>query len=44
MTTRQQLEDRPSTASSLADTVRTGLEKAFADVRKALLETKNKLG
>jgi chromosome segregation ATPase len=40
---RRQLEDRASTASSLADTVRTGLENAFAEVRKALLETKNKL-
>ncbi len=40
---RQQLEDRASTASSLADTVRTGLENAFAEVRKALLETKNRL-
>ncbi len=41
---RRQLEDRTSTASSVADTVRTGLENAFAEVRKALLETKNKLG
>ena len=40
---RQQFEDRASTASSIADTVRTGLENAFAEVRKALLETKNKL-
>jgi hypothetical protein len=40
---RQQLEDRASTASSLADTVRAGLENAFAEVRKALLETKNRL-
>ncbi len=41
---RRQVEDRASTASSMADTVRTGLETAFAEVRKALLETKNKLG
>jgi hypothetical protein len=27
----------------VADTVRTGLEKAFDDVRQALLESKNKL-
>jgi hypothetical protein len=40
---RRQLEDRASTASSLADTVRTGLENAFAEVSKALLDTKNKL-
>jgi multidrug resistance efflux pump len=40
---RQQLDDRASTASSLADTVRTSLENAFAEVRKALLETKDKL-
>jgi predicted nucleic acid-binding Zn-ribbon protein len=39
---RRQFEDKTSTASSLADTVRTGLENAFAEVRKALLETKNK--
>jgi hypothetical protein len=43
MTIRQQLDDRASTASSLADTVRTSLENAFAEVRKALLETKDKL-
>jgi predicted nucleic acid-binding Zn-ribbon protein len=40
---RRQFEDRTSSATSLADTVRTGLENAFAEMRKALLETKNKL-
>ncbi len=40
---RRQFEDATSTASSAADTVRTGLENAFKEVRKALLETKNKL-
>ncbi|HXP18741.1 MAG TPA: hypothetical protein VN840_03745 [Streptosporangiaceae bacterium] len=40
---RRQLEDATSTASSMADTVRTGLETAFKDVRKALLESRRKL-
>ena len=40
---RKQFEDRASTATSVADTVRTGLENAFAELRKALLETKSKL-
>jgi predicted nuclease with TOPRIM domain len=40
---RRQLEDTISTASNVADTVRTGLENAFNDVRKALLESKSKL-
>jgi chaperonin cofactor prefoldin len=40
---RRQFEDATSTASSVADTVRTGLEKALNEVRKALLESKNKL-
>ena len=40
---RRQFEDATSTASSVADTVRTGLENAFKEVRKALLESKNKL-
>ena len=39
---RRQFEDTISTASSVADTVRTGLENAFSDVRKALLESKRK--
>lgn len=39
---RRQFEDRTSTASSMADTVRTGLENAFAELRKALLETRSK--
>ena len=40
---RRQLEESARTASSVADTVRTGLEKAFDDLRSALLESKNKL-
>jgi predicted nucleic acid-binding Zn-ribbon protein len=40
---RRQFEDTISTASSAADTVRSGLENAFNDVRKALLESKSKL-
>lgn len=40
---RRQLEQSVTTASSVADTVRSGLEKAFDDLRKALLESKNKL-
>ena len=40
---RKQFEERASTASGLADSVRTGLENAFAEVRKALLEAKDKL-
>ena len=41
--TRRQFEDTIATASTVADTVRTGLENAFNDLRKALLESKNKL-
>ena len=40
---RRQFEDATSTASSVADTVRTGLEKAVADVRRAMLESKDKI-
>ena len=40
---RRQFEESIKTASSVADTVRTGLEKAFDDLRQALLESKNKL-
>ena len=40
---RRQIEESITTASSVADTVRTGLEKAFDDLRKALLESRNKL-
>ncbi len=40
---QRQFEDAVSTASSVADTVRTGLENAVNDLRKALLESKNKL-
>ena len=40
---RRQFEENISTASGVADTVRTGLENAFDDLRKALLEARNKL-
>jgi len=40
---RRQFEDSISTASSVADTVRTGLEKACDDLRQALVESKDKL-
>jgi predicted nucleic acid-binding Zn-ribbon protein len=40
---RRQLEDATATASSVADTVRGGLEKAVEDLHKALLDSKAKL-
>lgn len=40
---RRQFEEATSTASSVADTVRTGLENAVKELRKALLESKSKL-
>jgi gas vesicle protein len=40
---RRQFDENISTASGMADTVRTGLENAFDDLRKALLEARNKL-
>ena len=40
---RRQIEENISTASGVADTVRTGLESAFDDLRRALLEARNKL-
>jgi chromosome segregation ATPase len=40
---RRQFENSIATASSVADTVRSGLENAFSDLRKALLESKSKL-
>ena len=40
---RQQFERGISTASSVGDTVRAGLENAVQDLRKALLESKSKL-
>jgi len=40
---RRQFEESIKTASSVADTVRAGLESAFDDLRTALLESKNKL-
>jgi hypothetical protein len=41
--TRRQIEESITTVSSVADTVRTGLENAFGDLREALLESRNKL-
>ena len=41
---RRQVEGRISMASSAGDTVRSGLEDAFEDLRKALLEARSKLG
>ena len=40
---RRQMEESISTASSVADTVRAGLEKAYTDLRKALLESRNQI-
>ena len=40
---RRQFEQSITTASSVADTVRSGLDNAIEDVRKALLESKRKL-
>lgn len=40
---RRQLEESISTASSVADTVRTGMEKAYADLRAALLDSRNQV-
>ncbi len=40
---RRQFEDAASTASSVADTVRTGLENAVSEVRRALLESRSRL-
>jgi regulator of replication initiation timing len=42
--TRRRYEESITTASSVAETLRTGLEKAFADLRTALLDSKAKLG
>jgi hypothetical protein len=40
---RRQFEEGVSTASSVGTTLRARLENAFEDLRKALLESKNKL-
>ncbi len=40
---RRQFEESISTASSVSDTLRTGLERAYADLRKALLESRSQL-
>lgn len=40
---RGQLEEAGSTATSVGDTLRVGLEKAVRDLRQALLESKNKV-
>ena len=39
---RRQFEESISTASRVADTVRTGLEKAYDDLREALAESMGK--
>ena len=41
--TRKQWEAMTSTAAGAGDTVRTGLESAYRDLRQALLDAKNKL-
>lgn len=41
--TKEQWEAAVSTAASTKDTVRTGLDNAYRDLRQALLEAKNKL-
>lgn len=41
--TKQQWEAATSTAASAGDTVHTGLENAYRELRDALLEAKNKL-
>jgi ribosomal protein L29 len=41
--TRRRYEESITTASSVADTLRTGLEKAIDELRTALLESKAKL-
>ena len=40
---RRQFEENVSSASDVADTVRTGLENAFDNLRNALPEARNKL-
>ncbi len=40
---KRQFEATASTASNVADTLRTGLEDAFKEVRNALLESRNQL-
>jgi chromosome segregation ATPase len=41
---RRQFEGGVSTASGVGATVRAGLEKAVEDLRRALLESKNRFG
>lgn len=41
--TRRRYEESITTASSVADTMRAGLDKAIEDLRTALLESKAKL-
>jgi regulator of replication initiation timing len=40
---RRQFEESIKTASSVAETVRNGLQSAYGDLRKALLESRSKL-
>ena len=42
--TRRRYEESMTTASSVAATMRTGLEKAIEDLRTALLDSKAKVG
>lgn len=42
--TRRRYEESMTTASSVAATMRTGLEKAIEDLRNALLDSKAKVG
>lgn len=38
-----QIEDKAETATSVADTLRTGLENAYSELRKAVLDTRSTL-
>lgn len=40
---KTQLEDKTETATSVADTLRTGIENAYAELRKAVLDTRSTL-
>ncbi len=40
---RSQVEDKAETASNAADTLRTGVENAYAELRKAVLETRRSM-
>ena len=40
---RRQMEDASTTTSSVAETLRTGVENAYKDLRAALLDSRKKL-